>query len=130
MSSLTRFTITAPRADNDGRALPAFGLPTYAEYARTEVLARFDGATSMQGRGYWRSPDGAEYEEPVTIWTIDAPTDAARLVIDAARLIGTYADQEAIYVTALDADGFRTALVTQDGRDRTILDPVSLPAAA
>lgn len=118
---LARYTLTAPLRDNAGRVAPPVRrypegqhLPTYAEHARELVLGSFDGATVVRGYGYWKSPEtGEEYEEPVAIWTIDAPADvaSARELARIAGELGAYAAQEAVYVTALDARGFRTALV-------------------
>lgn len=98
---MIRYTITAPNTDNDGRLAPdgIRPMPAYADYARKLVLGRFNGATATRGRGYWRAPDGAEYSDSVTVWTIDARPEDYSTVLAIAREIAAYARQEAVYVT-------------------------------
>lgn len=101
---MTRYTITAPDNDNDGRPRPESWdgreMPRYADYARRLILGAFAGATAAPSIGYWRAPDGMEYmSETVTVWTIDAPdTDWPRIQA-IARELAAYARQEAVYVT-------------------------------
>ena len=136
-SNLIRFTITAPDMDNAGRPAPEFGAFYYSDYARRMILQRFDGATAAPARGYWTNPETGEYHaEPVTVWTIDAGEDRAGAIIRAAELIGAYADQIAVYVTATGPAGFRAVTINPRFMPRDIvsqligaLAPVSRVAA-
>ena len=88
---MTRYTLTIPTVDYDGR--PRADFPRAAEILLAD--AGVEGWTSVDGTGAWR-----QYREPVRVYWIDDDDELEPRLVRAAGLLAAYAQQEVVYLTA------------------------------
>lgn len=74
--------------------------PTVRERAINTFVDTFGGATRRDSEGYWRSPEGRLYIEPMDSWEV-ATDDPARFQAIASELASAVGE-EAVYLTAGD----------------------------
>lgn len=104
---MTRYTLHVPLATNAGRHLGDL------HHTLEDVLVnQFGGFTLIYGRGGWRG-DKVTITEDVVLYMIDTEdTGIADVVLRRiAEDIKREAEQEAVYLTAQDEEGFRSWLI-------------------
>lgn len=93
----TRYTVTVPRALNDGTPLDAVTLDTLER----ELLDIGGGFTAHDAEGAWRDEDGIVYRDPVRVYALDVPDTPHNraAMFRFADAVAIAADQVAVYVT-------------------------------
>ncbi len=88
---MTRYTLTVPMLDNDGRPLDVHG------FVRATIRADYGCFSAFAGEGYWDGEHAGD--ESVVVYVVDSrrPIHALHAL---ARYVAREAAQDAVYVTA------------------------------
>lgn len=105
---MTRYTLHVPTHDNDG-----YPLASVHAYVDDQLLAYYGGWTRTTAVGAWRSDEGTDYREGMFLYAVDTENtgSAPRQLRQIAEHIKHEAEQDAVYLTAQDDEGFRSWLI-------------------
>jgi regulation of enolase protein 1 (concanavalin A-like superfamily) len=111
VETITRFSITLPRRDNDG-----VSVEDAHAWTRRELSLSCGGVTVSLADGTWID-NGRTYADASRVYSVDvAESDGdafyADVIEPTARHACALARQECIYVTAQDSRGVRRAFVS------------------